>query len=115
MVAAATKQKLPKRPDPTVQHIAAELGETEAQPLAHIARIVRTLGEERARELLQQALEVEQRGGMLLPDGSRRRTPGGVFFRLVRDHTSPQERARIWAWARGPKPRTIEHARGMER
>ena len=115
MAAPTTRKTPPKPPDPAVQRIAAELGESESQPLAHITRIVATLGEERALGLLQQASEIEQRGGMMLPDGSRRRTPGGVFFRLVRDHTSPQERARIWAWARGPKPRTIEHARGMER
>jgi hypothetical protein len=48
-----------------------------------IKRTVRTIGEERALALLQQALEIEQQSGLMLPDGSRRYTPGGVFFRLV--------------------------------
>ena len=86
-----------------VRRIAAELGETEAQPLTHLARIVRTLGEERALALLARAEAVEAQGGLRLPDGSRR-TKGGVFFRLAREETSPQERARIWPWTRGPKP-----------
>ena len=104
MAGPTTDKQPPTRADPVVQRIAAELGETAAQPLAHITRLVETVGEERALGLLQQALEVERRGGLRLPDG-RRRTPGGVFFRLARDRTSPQERARIWPRRPGPKPR----------
>ena len=101
---AATTDTTPSKPaDPVVRRIAAELGETEAQPLTHIARIVRTLGEERALALLARAETVEAQGGLRLPDG-RRRTKGGVFFRLAREETSPQERAQIWPWTRGPKP-----------
>ncbi len=103
MTVPTTERKSPKRPDPAVQRIAAALGETEPQPLTHLARIVRTLGEERAAALLAQATAVEAQGGLLLPDGTRR-TKGGVFFRLAREQTSPQERARIWPWTRGPKP-----------
>ncbi len=115
MTAPTTDTKPPKTPDPVVQRIAAELGETATQPLAHITRIVATLGPERALGLLVQALETEQQGGLLLPDGSRRRTPGGVFFRLVREQTSPQERARIWPWTRGPKPPAAGDTRGPAR
>ena len=67
------------------------------------ARIVQTLGPERTLALLAQAEAVEARGGLTLPDG-RRRTPGGVFFRLAREQATPDERARIWPWTRGPKP-----------
>jgi hypothetical protein len=35
---------------------------------------------------------------MLLPDGSRKRTLGGVFFRLVRDQVSETERRTIWPY-----------------
>jgi hypothetical protein len=34
--------------------------------------------------------EIEAGGGLLLPDGSRRRTPGGVFFHLVRSEGQPK-------------------------
>ncbi len=43
------------------------------------------MGETRAPEL-----------AVLLPDGSRRRTVGGIFFYLVRGGVTPKERWRIW-------------------
>jgi phosphorylated adapter RNA export protein len=71
----------------------------------HLRRIVQTLGPERALQLLEQAVTVEAEGGLLVVDGSRRRTPGGVFFRLVREQTPPAERSRIRPWTKKPKPR----------
>jgi len=62
---------------------AAVLGETMPPPLRIITRVVDRLGPDRARALLGQALTVEAQGGLTLPDGTRR-TPGGVFFSLVR-------------------------------
>ncbi len=78
----------------TAEVIADQLGETEELPRRQVRRVVRTLGVERARARLAKALAVEAAGGELLPDGSRRRTPGGVFFRLVRQGATAQERAR---------------------
>jgi len=63
--------------------IAAVLGETMPPPIRIITRAVDRLGPERARAVLGQALTVETQGRLTLPDG-RRRTPGGVFFHLVR-------------------------------
>jgi hypothetical protein len=84
--------------------IADQLGETEAEPRRQIRRAVRALGEERAQALLAEALAIEAGGGELLPDGSRRRTPGGVYFRLVRAQFSPAEaRAIFWGGGR-PQP-----------
>ncbi len=68
----------------TAAAIAAQLGETESGPRATIWRIVRTIGPERAQAFVAQALEAEANGGMLIPDGSRKRTLGGIFFYLVR-------------------------------
>ncbi len=62
---------------------AAVLDETMPPPLRIITRVVDRLGPARARALLGQALIVEAQGGLTLPDGTRR-TPGGVFFFLVR-------------------------------
>jgi len=76
--------------------IAALLGETEQEPTRQIARALRVLGTERARGLVDQSLEVEASGGMMLPDGSRRRTVGGVFFHLVRSGVSKRERRAIF-------------------
>jgi phosphorylated adapter RNA export protein len=102
----AHSETTPRKPiDPVAQQIATTLGETESVPLMHIRRIVQTLGPDRALQLLAQAQAVEAQGGLPVIDGSRRRTPGGVFFRLVRENTTPAERSRIWPWIKKPKPK----------
>ncbi len=75
--------------------IAAQLGETERIPQQTIWRCVRTLGPERAQAFVAQALEVETNGGLLVPDGSRKRTLGGIFFYLVRTQVSDEEAVAI--------------------
>jgi hypothetical protein len=76
-----------------VTKIAQQLGETQPGPLQQLRRIVQRLGPEAALAVLQETQAIEAQGGLLLPDGSRRHTPGGVFFRLVRERVSPEERA----------------------
>ena len=85
--------------------IATVLGETLPPPLRTITRIVDRLGPDRARAFLGQALTVEAQGGLTLPDG-RRRTPGGVFFFLVRQSpdVTPDERAYIFPFRPGHPP-----------
>jgi len=58
--------------------------------------IVDRCGVEKTRELFQQTLEIEENGGIMLTDGSRRRTPGGVFFHLVKETVSDEERKAIF-------------------
>ena len=78
------------KPTPTLvaTMIADRLGETVTGARAQIKRIVQVLGRSQARALLEETLRVEENGGIMLPDGSRRRTPGGVFFYLA--HTKGQ-------------------------
>ena len=80
------------------QEIAAQLGETERGPLGQAGRVVGRLGVDRARAFLTWTQEIEAAGGLMLPDGSRRRTPGGVFFHLVRadDTLSREDRVSIF-------------------
>jgi hypothetical protein len=94
------------------RQIAETLGEREAQPFGQIRRILQTIGAERTQAFVAQALDIEAAGGMMLPDGSRKRTLGGVFFRLVRDHVSEQERKVIWPYQtwKGRTPRKQAHA-----
>ncbi len=67
-----------------VKTIAEKLGEVEREPLKKLKAVVKILGPDQALALCEKALEVEQQGGMLTQDGTRRRSPGGVFFYLVR-------------------------------
>jgi hypothetical protein len=60
------------------------------------ARALKVLGQERCIELLAAALTIEHAGGMLLKDGTRKRTLGGVFLALCRQHSTPEERRKIF-------------------
>jgi hypothetical protein len=81
---APTDGDLVNKPHAEVAAIIAErLGETEELPRKGIVQIVHAAGRTQAVALLEQTLQVEAAGGMMLPDGSRRRTPGGVYFHLA--------------------------------
>ena len=94
----------------TVDRIAQQLGETNFGARAQIRRIVERLGTERALAFLEETLEVEAQGGLMLPDGSRRRTPGGLFFYLVRTRVAPEEWADIWQARYRAKKKTAQVA-----
>lgn len=81
-VALMAEKREPSQ-DEVAAMIADTLGETEEGPRKAIVRIVRAVGRTHAKELLSMALQTEENGGLLVPDGSRRRTPGGVFFFLA--------------------------------
>jgi len=67
----------------TAAMIADALGETTPQPRDGILQIVQSLGRTQSRALFAKTLGIEAGGGMMLPDNSRRRTAGGVFFHLA--------------------------------
>jgi len=84
----------------TVDQLADALEEPN-RPL--LQQVLRMLGSDRTTALLAETLQCEANGGMLTADGTRRRTPGGVFFQLVRQQASPKERQRLF-----PRP-TLPH------
>lgn len=84
------------------QHIAATLNESDKAPLNTIERVIYVLGEERALALLAEAQRVDEEGGLLTEDGQKRRTPGGTYFKIVKDKVSGRERGRIF---NPPKPK----------
>ena len=92
-----------------VRTIARQLGETQPGPIRQIHRIVQRLGADRALSILEETQQIEAQGGRMLPDGSRRRTPGGVFFALVKDRVSARKRAVIF-FTPGQKPRAPQAA-----
>jgi hypothetical protein len=87
----------------TVSTIAKALGESDEVPLFQIAGVVRVLGEETAQKILAETQEIEKNGGMMLPDGSRKRTPGGVFFFLARQKLSQADKLAIFRPPKEPK------------
>jgi hypothetical protein len=71
----------------TAQDIAAALGERDPGALGELARIVCVLGARRAQAFLNRTRDIETQGGLMTRDGSRRRTPGGVYLHLVKQET----------------------------
>jgi phosphorylated adapter RNA export protein len=57
-----------------------------------LTKVLRVLGPDRTTAVLVETLQCEANGGLLTHDGTRRRTPGGVFFHLVRQQVSRAER-----------------------
>jgi PHAX RNA-binding domain len=82
--------------DEVVKAIAQQLGETDAKPLSLLRKLVKKLGSEQALAFLKETLEGEAQGGMRLPDGSCRRTPGSVFFYLVSTKGPTRVRPLFW-------------------
>jgi hypothetical protein len=103
VIARKQQPRLPDDQWAVCKQIARTLGEKEPRPLLSIADIVRTCGPRFALVMSEQALAVEAAGGLMLPDGSRRRTPGGVFFYLVRRYASPPVSKMVFF--RGGKPK----------
>jgi hypothetical protein len=77
----------------TVEKLAEVLQETN-RPL--LRQVLKLLGPDRTSTILIQTLHCEANGGMLTRDGTRRRTPGGTFFQLVKERATPQERRRLF-------------------
>ena len=84
----------------TVEKLAEILQEPKV-PL--LRQVLRTLGQDRCAAILADTLSCEASGGMLTKDGTRRRTPGGVFFQLVKERATRQERQRLFP-PPGPQP-----------
>ncbi len=108
-------KKAPKKPDPVrdaiwkrALEIAEILGETEKRPRAQIARIIELKAPEYADALLQDTHSLENAGGMLTLDGERRRTLGGIFFKLAKDRLDEATRQEIFPNWRELKRRAEE-------
>ena len=82
--------------DILVQTLAETLGERKVTPIAQIRRIVERLGAKRTIELAQDALAMQKAGGVLIPNGTRKRTTGGIFFLLCKGHLTPEDRRYVF-------------------
>jgi len=77
----------------TVDKLAEVLQEPNIDLLTQVLRI---LGPDGTTALLMDTLQCEANGGMRTKDGTRRRTPGGVFFQRVKEQATRQERRRLF-------------------
>ncbi len=82
----------------TAADIARQLDETNPVAVEQIELIVQHLGAEAALALLQETLAAEAQGGQMLPDGTRRRTPGGVYLYLAKGRIPYPVRVLIWPY-----------------
>lgn len=81
---------------PTILEAAKTITETlNESEIGRIKWVVSYLGVETSLALMKRTLEIEEQGGMLIKSGARRRTPGGVFFTLVKEGLSKQELRRV--------------------
>ncbi len=94
--------------------IAQELGETARPVLSKIWFIIYLKGIDFATEILRETHAIEAAGGMFLEREQRRRTPGGVFFQLVKDRVTSRERALIFPPRKWQKPAAKGAARPQE-
>lgn len=71
--------------DKVVDEIAHRLQEPKKEL---IERVVKVIGKKKAIELLGETATLEETGGVYTMDGSRRRTPGGVYLNLLKNTPS---------------------------
>src|SRR5689334_14826049 len=106
-----TTDTQPASPAAIAADIALKLGETGRHAKHQIAQVVELLGPDAAQALLEETQQIEQAGGMLTNDESRRRTPGGIWLHLAKERVSDEDRARIFPkWGKSHKkkrPSTI--------
>ncbi|XP_061409512.1 phosphorylated adapter RNA export protein isoform X3 [Lethenteron reissneri] len=53
-----------------------------------IVRVVSIIGVKKSLELLYETAEIERNGGLMIVNGTRRRTPGGVYLNLMKSTPS---------------------------
>lgn len=92
------------------ESLVKQIADTLTEPNHDLIRVILTvLNQARVETFLQQTLETEAQGGLLVRDGSRRRTPGGVFFHLVRHGLPKKEMRKIWPHqAKGTQQQAIQ-------
>ncbi len=79
---------------------AGKLGETDADPIAQLRRIVERAGAERVAALVKDATAIHRNGGLLVLNGSRYRTLGGCFFYLAERYAGLSKADRKYCFPR---------------
>ena len=79
-----------------ILQIAKTLHEHDSLAVRQIRHIVNVLGLATTETIVAEALRIEEAGGLLVADGTRRRTLGGVFFVVVRQYLNPEQQQSIF-------------------
>jgi hypothetical protein len=78
------------------QEVAEKLGETEEIPINQIQSIIEHAGRDFVETMLAETMLIEEQGGMQTENNKRRRTPGGVFFYIVKGKLDIEVRQQIF-------------------
>ncbi|XP_068620371.1 phosphorylated adapter RNA export protein [Battus philenor] len=101
-----------------VENITVEISEKLAEEKKElVGRFIQVLGASKAIEIYKETQRVEADGGMLVRNGTRRRTPGGVYFFLLKhdDEISQSMINQIFNEDRKETARKIKKSRARSR
>ncbi|KAL0820220.1 hypothetical protein ABMA28_006142 [Loxostege sticticalis] len=101
-----------------IEQIANEIAENLAEEKKDlVGRIVEVVGVHKAMEIYKATQRVEADGGMLVMNGTRRRTPGGIYFFLLKrdDDVSQDMVNQIFIEDRKETARKIKKSRAKTR
>lgn len=94
----SSKSGSSEREEDTAAEMVADMARRLKEPKVELLeRAVTILGIPQCRKFLGMAEDIEASGGLLTLDKSRRRTPGGVFFYLLRVHVPRRQMHLIFA------------------
>jgi len=98
--------------DPTITAAAQRIANALNEPLVWlIANVVKELGKDHADTILAETLTIEAAGGLPTAGGEGRRTPGGVYLKLVKEQSDPEAAKRIFT---GPKKQPVITEEGLD-
>jgi hypothetical protein len=78
------------------KEIAHALQEKTYGPRVSIERLIRHIGLDFVEATLKETQDIQANGGMLVKDGSRQRSIGGVFMYIAKSKLDPEDRNRIF-------------------
>ena len=76
--------------------VAKTLHEKNRYAIEHIERLIKHLGLDFVQKHVEETQRIESEGGLMIKNGNRRRTPGGVFFYIVKEKLRPEQRTLIF-------------------
>lgn len=86
----------PEEVQQLTKEISDKLGESDEGPVRQIVQIIELCGADFAKKMLEETMEIEEKGGMKTHKGDRRRTPGGVYFFIAKGKMDEEMRHKIF-------------------